>query len=45
MRLLIIGDDSRAAHRLTRGLSESGHVAVHVADGVTGDGAGGITTR
>jgi two-component system, OmpR family, response regulator len=36
MRLLIIEDDSRAAHYLTRGLSESGHVVDHVADGETG---------
>jgi two-component system OmpR family response regulator len=36
MRLLIIEDDSRTAHYLTRGLSESGHVADHVADGETG---------
>ena len=36
MRLLIIEDDSRTAHYLTRGLSESGHVVDHVADGETG---------
>ncbi len=36
MRLLIIEDDSRAARYLMRGLSESGHVVDHVADGETG---------
>jgi two-component system, OmpR family, response regulator len=36
MRLLIIEDDSRTARYLMRGLSESGHVVDHVADGETG---------
>ena len=36
MRLLIVEDDSRAARYLMRGLSESGHVADHTADGETG---------
>ena len=36
MRLLIVEDDSRAARHLVRGLSESGHVVDHVADGETG---------
>jgi two-component system OmpR family response regulator len=36
MRLLIIEDDSRAARYLLRGLTESGHIVDHVADGETG---------
>src|SRR5580704_17837673 len=36
MRLLIIEDDSRTARYLMRGLSESGHVVDHAADGETG---------
>src|SRR5580693_7208122 len=36
MRLLIIEDDSRAARYLLRGLTESGHVVDHAADGETG---------
>ena len=36
MRLLIVEDDERAARYLTRGLTESGHVVDHVADGETG---------
>lgn len=36
MRLLIVEDDSRAARYLMRGLSESGHVVDHAADGETG---------
>ncbi|HUB16377.1 MAG TPA: response regulator transcription factor [Acetobacteraceae bacterium] len=36
MRLLVIEDDSRVARYLLRGLSESGHVVDHVADGETG---------
>lgn len=36
MRLLIIEDDNRTARYLVRGLSESGHVVDHVADGETG---------
>jgi two-component system OmpR family response regulator len=36
MRLLIIEDDSRAARYLLRGLSESGHVVDHAAEGETG---------
>ncbi len=36
MRLLIIEDDSRTARYLLRGLSESGHVVDHAAEGETG---------
>jgi two-component system OmpR family response regulator len=36
MRLLIIEDDSRTTRYLMRGLSESGHVVDHAADGETG---------
>jgi two-component system OmpR family response regulator len=36
MRLLIIEDDSRAARYLVRGLTESGHIVDHAADGETG---------
>jgi two-component system OmpR family response regulator len=36
MRLLVIEDDSRAARYLVRGLTESGHVVDHAADGETG---------
>ena len=36
MRVLIIEDDSRAARYLLRGLSESGHVVDHAAEGETG---------
>jgi two-component system OmpR family response regulator len=36
MRLLIIEDDSRAARYLLRGLTESGHIVDHAADGETG---------
>jgi two-component system OmpR family response regulator len=36
MRVLIVEDDSRAARHLVRGLSESGHVVDHAADGDTG---------
>jgi two-component system OmpR family response regulator len=36
MRLLIVEDDDRAARYLVRGLSESGHVVDHAADGETG---------
>jgi two-component system OmpR family response regulator len=36
MRLLIIEDDTRTARYLMRGLSESGHVVDHAADGETG---------
>jgi two-component system, OmpR family, response regulator len=36
MRLLIVEDDDRAARYLVRGLSESGHIVDHVADGETG---------
>jgi two-component system OmpR family response regulator len=36
MRLLIVEDDSRAASYLVRGLTESGHIVDHAADGETG---------
>jgi two-component system OmpR family response regulator len=36
MRLLIVEDDDRAARHLVRGLSESGHIVDHAADGETG---------
>jgi len=36
MRLLIVEDDNRAARHLFRGLSESGHIVDHAADGETG---------
>src|SRR3954449_4641935 len=36
MRVLVVEDDSRAARHLTRGLTESGHVVDHAADGETG---------
>ncbi len=36
MRILIIEDDLEAAHYLRKGLSESGHVADHAADGEIG---------
>jgi two-component system OmpR family response regulator len=36
MRILIVEDDNKAAKYLTRGLSESGHVVDHAADGETG---------
>ena len=36
MRLLIVEDDKRAARYLVRGLSESGHVVDHTADGESG---------
>src|SRR5580692_2122301 len=36
MRLLIIEDDNRTARYLLRGLSESGHVVDHAAEGETG---------
>ena len=36
MRLLIVEDDDRAARYLLRGLTESGHVVDHTADGETG---------
>jgi two-component system OmpR family response regulator len=36
MRLLIVEDDDRGARYLVRGLSESGHIVDHAADGETG---------
>jgi two-component system OmpR family response regulator len=36
MRLLIVEDDNRAVRYLLRGLTESGHVVDHAADGETG---------
>jgi two-component system, OmpR family, response regulator len=36
MRLLIVEDDERATRYLLRGLTESGHVVDHAADGETG---------
>ena len=36
MRILVIEDDREAANWLIKGLSESGHVADHAADGETG---------
>src|SRR6516225_3709750 len=36
MRLLIVEDDRRSARYLVRGLSESGHIVDHAADGETG---------
>ena len=36
MRLLIVEDDDRAARYLARGLTESGHIIDHAADGETG---------
>jgi two-component system, OmpR family, response regulator len=36
VRLLIVEDDRRAASYLVRGLSESGHIVDHAADGETG---------
>ena len=36
MRLLVVEDDDRGARYLVRGLSESGHVVDHAADGETG---------
>ncbi|MDR3407251.1 MAG: response regulator transcription factor [Methylovirgula sp.] len=36
MRILIIEDDSEAAHYLAKALRESGHVADHAADGLEG---------
>ena len=36
MRLLIVEDDNRAARYLLRGLTESGHVVDHAAEGETG---------
>jgi two-component system OmpR family response regulator len=36
MRLLIVEDDARTASYLVRGLTESGHIADHAADGETG---------
>ncbi|HZC98211.1 MAG TPA: response regulator transcription factor [Bradyrhizobium sp.] len=36
MRLLIVEDDDRGARYLVRGLSDSGHIVDHAADGETG---------
>ena len=36
MRLLVVEDDDRGARYLVRGLSESGHIVDHAADGETG---------